>query len=124
VTVITYDDVVAELPAIIATRGEDFVYALHSDSELPHTCTYIYNGEPDCLIGCYLVSKGVPIEAFAPYEGNDVGQVLAQPEFNDLVTVTPEATKLLFDIQSNQDEFIPWGEAYTKAVENLKEDEF
>jgi hypothetical protein len=70
------------------------------------------------------VSKGVPIEAFAPYEGNDVGQVLAQPEFNDLVTVTPEATKLLFDIQSNQDEFIPWGEAYTKAVENLKEDEF
>lgn len=123
-TIITYDDVVAELPAIIATRGEDFVYALHSDSELPYTCTYIYNGEPDCLIGCYLVSKGVPVEAFGPYEGDGVDLLLANSVFSEWVTATPEAVTLLVDIQDNQDEGIPWGAAYTKAVENLKEDEF
>jgi len=123
-THITYEDVVAELPAIIATRGEDFVYSIHSDSEMPFTCTYIYNGEPDCLIGCYLVSKGVPIDVFAPYEGNGVDDLLAHPEFNKLVTVTSEALKLLSDIQMNQDDYMTWGEAYTKAIENIKEDEF
>lgn len=123
-THITYEDVVAELPAIIATRGEDFVYRIHSDGDHHNTCTYIHNGEPDCIIGCYLVSRGVPVDAFEQHEGSGVDTLFGYGWLDEWVTATPEAIALMGNIQDNQDMHYPWGEAYTKAVENIEEDEF
>lgn len=112
---ITYDDVVNELPAIIATRGEDFVYSVHEDSEFPLTCTYVHNGEPDCLIGCYLASKGVPLEAFDHFESSAIDDAYYAGKVP--ITITQEALTLLARIQMYQDASCTWGNAFYSAIE-------
>lgn len=112
-TRITRDDVVKELPDIIATRGEDFIYEVPSGAG--GTCMYIWDDAPSCLIGCYLVSKGVPIDAFKRFEGSAIDD--AYDKGCVPIAIETDALSLLSRIQRYQDDSYSWGTSFINAIE-------
>lgn len=113
---ITYAMVRDEIPAIIETRGENFVYENHPGSG--GTCMYAWEGKPDCLIGCYLTDLGFPIEAFAEFEGKSIDDVFSDefPKKNNF-TAEPEAIMAMAKLQHLQDNGYSWGDAYAGTFE-------
>ena len=114
---ITYDMVRDNLPSIIETRGRDFQYECHVGSN--DTCRYEWNGEPDCLIGCFLVDLGFPIDAFAGMEGKGIDDFLAREILAERgFSVEPQALKAMADIQHYQDNELSWGTAYNNVFDS------
>jgi len=106
-----------DLPGIIATRGDDFVYDTHPGSG--GTCQYVWEGQPDCLFGCYLADLGVPVEAFAPFEGKSVDDLFVDGHLKEYgVTAEPEAILAMLGVQNLQDNNYSWGDSYRQIFEN------
>lgn len=112
---ITYEMVRDDLPAIIATRGEDFVYTTHPAAG--GTCMYVYKNKPDCLIGCYLADLGVPLEAFADVESKGIDDILNEGHLDTYVTADHEAIHAMARIQQLQDDSYSWGDSYASTFE-------
>ena len=119
---ITYAMVRDGMPRVIETKGDQFVY--NPPRNAGGTCQYIWDGEPDCLIACYLVDLGVPIEAFDT--GEDVmgiDELISKGHLEEFgVTVEPEAMHAMSRIQSLQDDQYPWGDAYRMTFEYENEE--
>lgn len=108
---ITYSMVENDIPRIIAQKSTNFTYTTHSGSN--GTCTYVWKGEPDCLIGRYLVDLGLPIEAFEPHEGKGVDDLFQDGHLEGYeFSAEPEAIIAMAKIQHLQDNDYSWGEAY------------
>lgn len=117
---ITYEDVKNEIPRIIATRGESFVYTTHRDAD--GTCMYVYKGKPDCLIGCYLADKGLPLEAFANAESKSIDDVFDEGHFEDYgFSADYDAIQAMVTLQLFQDDSYSWGEAYAGTFDRFED---
>lgn len=112
---ITREDVINELPGIIEQEGRDFVYEKPRGSLY---CVNVFEGKGSCLIGRYLISKGVPADFFLSTNSisTGIGQLSENPEFQHYITMDADAMELLTDIQINQDQGTRWGDAYTNET--------
>lgn len=114
---ITYQSVVDGLSAIVAERGENFVYPRHTS-----WCVYVYAGRPDCGVGCFLDSVGVPLERLVEADLNDRGSgisasaLLEQLKEEGIVSVDLEAARILNVFQERQDNGHTWGSALNIAL--------
>lgn len=114
---ITYQSVVDGLSAIVAERGEDFVYPRYTD-----LCTYVQGGKPDCGVGCFLASVGVPLERLVEADLNDHGSgisasaLLEQLKEEGIVSADLEAARILNVFQERQDNGHTWGSALDGAI--------
>jgi hypothetical protein len=108
----------------VAEGREDYVY----DSNIG--CDYVRDGAPSCLVGQALHRAGVPVERFAPVEGDaphSVGVVLERNELDEPVRrgtfaealgveMDDGAVRVLSEAQAHQDSGVPWGKAIDVAV--------
>lgn len=111
---ITYQSVVDGLSAIVAERGEDFVYPRYAGQ-----CTYVYDGKPDCGVGCFLDSVGVPLERLAEADGGGgigASTLLEQLEGEGVASADEDAKRLLDTFQAGQDNGHTWGSALDGAI--------
>jgi hypothetical protein len=114
---ITHEMVRIEMPAIIAQKGEEFVYAPPGGAD--GTCMYVWDDAPSCLIARYLVDKGVPVEAFDGFEGMDIDSALDGGILNGTgITVDDQAKLALTHLQWLQDDSTPWGLCYVNTFED------
>ena len=111
---ITYEMARDGIPAIIDTRGVDFVYQTHPGSA--GTCMYVWDGKPDCLVGCFLADLGLPLDAFKDHEGSEIETAVEKGLLSDNgFTIDPEALHALGKLQYWQDDQAAWGTAYDRA---------
>lgn len=117
---ITYEDAKQDLPAVIKKYGSWDKH--YQPVPMPYSsslkaCMYVdYEGNPSCLVGCYLVEIGVPVEFLeedrtASFEG------LTIPDFE----FSYEAHSALIKLQELQDSDVAWGTAYEITFEPTKE---
>lgn len=114
---ITYAMVKDDLPGIIAQRGGDFQYETHPGSG--GTCMYVWDGQPDCLIGCYLADLGLPLEAFEAIEGSGIDSGFDNGHLEKYgFTAEREAITAMERIQNLQDNEYTWGDAYDRIFDS------
>lgn len=117
---ITPESVRAGLKALVGEKGEDFVYSKRTGGA---SCRYVWNGEPDCIIGQLLARAGVPVERLARADaglGQTASSLLEGLEREGLVAVSDESVFLdLNRVQSRQDDDCTWG--YAIEVLDTKE---
>lgn len=115
---INVQSVVDGLSAIIAEQGEDFVYQPLAD----RGCVYVKDGQPDCIVGRYLASVGVPLErlSYADREAVSGGMgalgLVSNLRNEKILAADHESALILSRIQRFQDEGIAWGEAFDRAT--------
>jgi hypothetical protein len=113
--IINYDEVVADLEAIIAEYGEDHVYWSPSGGS---ECLYVHvNDEtnavtPGCLVGVWLARRGVDLTAMHRAE-NATAEEFVPQVLNDEITL--EALYLLKTAQDYQDQHSEWGPSLRDA---------
>lgn len=116
---ITYDMVRDDFPAIIERKGENFIYSPPADSA--GTCQYVSQGKPSCLIGHYLIEKGVPASAFATINNLEVEDLFQGGYLDDYdVTADPEAIHAMGRLQHFQDHTHSWGGAYNAVFDTFE----
>lgn len=92
--------------------NEDFVYEPHDNG----LCTYVHNGQPDCLVGQALHKLGVPLDALERIQDGDTFDPAGIGEVSDdTFELTPLATSLLAEAQRYQDTGYPWHDALQVA---------
>lgn len=109
---ITRDDVLGHLRAVVAEAGEDYVYPVIDED---HTCWYVRDGEYDCIAARVFGRLGVPVGDLAQHEGWTAGAVV---EWLDLC-FTLEAEDALAVAQHQQDKGTTWGGALAAAEETV-----
>lgn len=109
-------DVIRELYAAVADRGEDYVYIADE-----HGCAYLTQyGTPSCIVGVVLTRLGVPTSAFARKNTCRISGIWADLVNDHLVVPpTPRIRQLLDRVQRLQDSKKPWGEAVHIAVAEM-----
>lgn len=114
---ITHQSVVDGLSAIVAECGEDFVYPSRGGE-----CVYVYNGKPDCIVGRFLASVGVPVERLAKADTVDLdgsiaaGDLLERLQQEGIASADRFARNILQVVQVKQDGGHTWGEALDMAL--------
>ena len=118
---ITLDSVRSGLEALVAEKGEDFVYNKHSEGDAyGPSCRYVWNGEPDCIVGQLLARMGVPVDRLAKADGAlgvgtlGVGASILLCDLEEEGLVHVDDWKIcigLNRVQSRQDGGYTWGEA-------------
>lgn len=117
---ITREMVRQDMPRIIAQKGEDFQYETHPGSG--GTCTYVWDGEPDCLLARYLVDLGLPLEALTPHEGTSVDDLFFRGYMERYgFSADPEALHVMERLQYFQDNEFTWGDAYERTFNSTNE---
>jgi hypothetical protein len=90
------------LKQVVDEAGEDYVYKAHETVDGTRICAYIWNGQPDCIVGRVLHASGL----FTLSELNE----LLQNNSNLISRLTIDTIMYLAVVQSAQDEEKPWGE--------------
>ncbi len=111
--IITYESALEALKAVVAEKGEDYVYAW-----VDRNCLYTHNGKPSCGVGHVLHRLGVDIERF---EGTTMNaQTFDRVAYNlndfSVTKITQSAIDLLREFQLQQDDGRTWGEALGIAI--------
>lgn len=124
---ITADSVKQGLEALVAEKGEDFIYTERPvagmDDDDDTSCRYVWDGKPDCFIGQFLAKEGVPLERLANADlfmgglGHPAVTLLGQLEREGVVTVTDAAKQMLQAAQNKQDSGKTWGTALACAMD-------
>lgn len=120
--VIEYADALRALNEAVKTKGYKYVYERAEGG----ACSNVRGDSPDCIVGYALVFLGVPVEWF---EANnlvcstaaDVCEAINHGDALRLV-FQPDAIDLFVNVQVQQDNGVPWGEAVTRS--HLTEDEW
>jgi hypothetical protein len=109
---ITTADALRALEEAVAEKGEDYAYT-GFDEEDPRfaCCLYVYGGQPSCIVGNALHRLGIPLDAFEPYEGKEIIDVVARVNW----PIEVDAVDVLAVAQGEQDAGRPWGKALAKA---------
>jgi len=122
---IDWEDVRDEMPAVIAKYGGmDKIYEPIEISDGSFACGYVDDEKsPSCLIGCYLVEKGIPIEdlsgshtRFLPFW--ELAEIIM-----DKIHFAGDAGEALQEIQNYQDFGQSWGYAYDATFQPTKDSE-
>lgn len=126
-TKITFDAIVEDLRAIIAEKGEDFVYEpvpVPGESGWADTTCVYFNpadNSPSCIVGHWVAKRGVPAEVVIDRglnEWTNTGSLIQDLEHGGtLPHVTTVGTDLLASVQHLQDRGVPWGEALSRALD-------
>jgi hypothetical protein len=110
---LTYDEVVELLERAVAERGEDYVYPKEDmcpEFALNSVCQYFVGSRPSCIIGQVLAYKGITAEQVTEFEGRG-GPAVVQRFFD----IDDSTQVLIYEVQSRQDDGLPWGEALANA---------
>jgi hypothetical protein len=117
-----FEDTLDMLKDVIKDR-RDYVYESHPEAGL--TCHYVWNGEPDCVVGHVLVKIGISKADLqygetrdakhGKYSQGSAGNLLQDLRDNGVVWFDRDATTLLGKAQAHQDSGVPWGEAVKYA---------
>lgn len=105
---ITREDILGHLRAVVAEAGEDYVYNKVRGWQL-----YVRDGKYDCIAARAFGRLGVLTSDLAPYEGYGVSHVVKKLHLD----MTQDATIVLARAQNAQDRGCAWG-----AVLALAED--
>lgn len=111
---ITLESAIDGVTAIVEEFGEDFIY----QKEPGGMCRYVRIGEPDCIVGKFLASVGVPVQRLADYDcggGETAYAVLENLEDAGLLVAEEGASRFLTALQGRQDSGLPWGESLRNA---------
>jgi hypothetical protein len=114
-----FDTAVEELRAVIAEKGEDYVY----EPDGTAACSYFDGTEPGCIIGHVLVRHGFTYEDVVGSErlfsnGADVATLVAK----DIIQVDNDHTEYLLSyVQSYQDGGQAWSDALTSALKEMQQ---
>jgi len=117
---ITYADALAGLKVIVAEAGADFVYSKRGAGETyDGRCVYVWDGEPDCIVGKYLAKVGVPIDRLRKADSMGFGEparaLLHDLEHQGMIDIEPDAIRLLQETQYHQDQGRTWGHSLSTA---------
>ena len=116
---ITTQSVIEGLTAIVDEFGEDYVYP-EKEAVIPR-CLYVHDGEPDCIVGKFLHSVGIPLERLKKADEVDGGtpawKLLGQLEDERVLTAEDRGLNILQRAQDHQDSGIAWGEALRRAMQ-------
>jgi hypothetical protein len=122
---VSIDGVRDTLPGVIARKGRDYVYP-----HLNSGCTYVRDGKPDCLVGCYLIDVlSIPMEYFEevdpsamdyPTKKNSLEFNLIADEIGERfgIIFDPDAVEALREVQDCQDSGHTWGDSYDAVFNN------
>jgi hypothetical protein len=122
---ITVDSFVDGTEAILEEFGENHVYEMR-DSEHGLSCVYVYQGEPDCIVGKFLANAGVSLDLLKEADNNTFGGgisaygLLGNLVDRGVITIEGDAFTALCRLQGSQDEGTPWGEAVHEAMEAIR----
>lgn len=120
---ITADSVRAGLTALVEEAGSDFVYSKRvTDPEIGERCTYVHNGQPDCIVGRFLAAEGVPLVRLERADdfGGKPADMLLNALIGEGVVQAPHIVReALQTAQSAQDNGHKWGDALTGALNEL-----
>lgn len=113
---ITRADATRILGQIVQEYGEDYVYQSHGDGTgVP--CRYIWNGEPDCIIGKLLARLGAD-EPFLD-KCDTIGSIRELAEQGKVNVEDDVLLYALRALQSAQDNGEAWGIAYQRYLAEL-----
>ena len=95
------DTQVIDILTQIVSENPNFIYQPRPKQNNPkvRSCTYVYNNQPDCLIGHVFYRLGVPIEILKQQEGNTVDEIMP----NLLTGMSGGLINLLNYVQQLQD---------------------
>ena len=113
----TIDDVMAAMQAVVAEKGEDYVYPHAGPGGMD--CVYAEDGMPSCIVGHVIYrldpkefAKVVELEnrsGSAPATSLQDEGYISKGMFDD------ETEQFLYHAQSQQDAGKTWGEALSRA---------
>lgn len=113
---LTYDQAKAELEAIVAEKGADYIYERPVDSQ---SCVYFHAGEPSCIIGHLLARHDVRVPEDQRVNRTSVGELAEQ--YGVLEPADEAARVLLREVQEYQDNGDTWGIALEAALDYVYE---
>lgn len=124
---ITPQDVLTQLRGIVAEYGEEYVYEHKPLYPLSSpTCNYVDGEGGDCIVGHYLLRKGVPIERLVQADnagggtGLSASDLLARLIAEGVVVADVASIDMLAEAQYVQDSRKTWGKALAAAERVLK----
>jgi len=103
VHVITVPEVMELLELVVEREGED----------IKRECRYVVDGKAHCIAACVLAEAGMPVDAFAEFEGKSVFYMGTRVLGG--FTLTQNAAEILDVAQYAQDENKTWGDALEAA---------
>lgn len=121
------DLVILKLREIVDEYGADHVYRKHHNADDFGYCLYVFNGEPDCIIGKLLVKLGFTVDQLAANEGEGAPQVFANLYGWDHFDMTnpssvPDVIMLAYCVQVQQDGGRTWGQAVSDGIQEVMSD--
>ena len=121
---ITVDSVKQGLTALVESVGRGFAYTPRGVG-VNKRCVYVYNGEPDCIVGRFLAGAGVPVERLERADlgqhgtpGLAAAQLLLALEDEGVITVEPHVELILSEVQGYQDLEHRWSEVVRGVLAN------
>ena len=121
--VLTYEQVLDDLRAIVAERGADYVYPKVTVAR-EGQCVYFdpANGAPSCIVGHWFARRDVDLwDEDYGYDWDVNLEMNVREVFDDCGLPLPfaiddRAVTLLMQVQKQQDVGVPWGEALDFAA--------
>lgn len=118
--VLTHESVVKGLNALVDEYGYDHVYQGHGTFI---QCTYVHDGQPDCIVGKLLHSMGVSLARLERADFNNgrsvaisASELVRELASEDVITAEWGVDRFLSEVQSHQDSGMKWGDAVMYAV--------
>lgn len=99
----------------IAEAAPDYVY----EKVGGHACKYVQNGAGSCIVGQGALAAGVPLETVAEWDQAECGSGFGDVCDRIDIDCGSDAAQWLIEVQSHQDNGIPWGEAVAAADSNV-----
>jgi len=124
---INIDQAIAGVKAIVAEYGHDYVYTKRPFGHGASRCVYVYEGQPDCLVGKFLAAQGVSIEHLAEGDtarfGSAAENLLDYLAQDRILGTDTETVVFLANLQYEQDQGSEWGVALRRATEIVSQDD-
>lgn len=110
--VVTRENAIRAMTEVVKEAGVDHVYKQHIGAG----CSYVYEGQPDCLVGRALHKLGVSIETLEAMD-EDFGAFysVVSTHLPEELDITAEAWRVLSLAQECQDRGHTWGVALDTA---------
>ena len=119
---LNFNDTVEAVREIINSVGADFVYTDSDAYGEEEMCLYVYEDEPSCIVGRFLVSEGHGTSILENNEGLNAQDMLEVLGYNMSDPQTDLASCWLLRLQEHQDALgTTWGDAFDAAQEFAKE---